>query len=302
MKSSKSPRAILTFAYAVGLLALPLYSHRFSPKKFTQPELFASLVFKEFFQLDYRKLAKTLEDSEGFRRVIELDQTPYFTTFEKAAKRLLRSSVARRLLPATLCVAQWRRLIGTRVRLPALDGTGFESHHVSSYYVRRRAKGGQSLEKTLDSRFPKAGLICDTATHLILAIVPGQGPEPDIKHFRAALDQARNNLRLEALAADTGYDSEASHRYAREACGIRSLIPSKIGRPTAKPPSGYWRRKMEAHLKQSRYTQRWQVETVNSMIKRLLGSALRARTYWSRFRELLLRGITLNVMIVAQPP
>jgi hypothetical protein len=38
------------------------------------------------------------------------------------------------------------------------------------------------------------------------------------------------------------------------------------------------------------------------MIKHLLGAALRARTYWSRFRELLLRAITLNVMLVAQPP
>ena len=46
------------------------------------------------------------------------------------------------------------------------------------------------------------------------------------------------------------------------------------------------------------YNQRWQVETVNSMIKRLLGSALRARTYWSQCREITLRAITLNVMII----
>jgi hypothetical protein len=222
MKTSKSPSAILAAAYAVGLLALPLYSHRFSPKKFTQPQLFASLVFKEFLQLDYRKLAQTLEDSEDFRRVIGLDQTPHFTTFEKAAKRLLRFSLARKLLQATLRVAQCRRLIGTRVRLAALDATGFESRHVSSYYVRRRAKGGQTLQETAYSRFPKAGIVCDTQTHLILAIVPGQGPAPDIIHFRAAVDQARHNLRLDALAADAGYDSEASHHYTREACGIRS--------------------------------------------------------------------------------
>jgi hypothetical protein len=302
MKTSKSPRAILTFAYTVGLLALPLYAHRFSPKKFTQPQLFACLVLKEFLQLDYRKLAETLADADDFRRVIEMEQTPHFTTFQKAATRLLRFSVARRLLHATLHVAQERNLIGTRVRLAALDGTGFESRHVSTYYVRRRGKGDKSLQKTTYSRFPKAGILCDTATHLILAIVPGQGPGPDIKHFRTALDQGRKNLRLEALAADAGYDSEASHQYAREVCGIRSLIPPRIGRPTTKAPTGYWRRKMKSHLKQSRYSQRWQVETVNSMIKRLLGSALRARTYWSRFREILLRAITLNVMIVAQPP
>ena len=45
-------------------------------------------------------------------------------------------------------------------------------------------------------------------------------------------------------------------------------------------------------------SQRWQVETVNSMLKRLMGSALRARNYWSQCRETVLRAITLNVMIL----
>ena len=46
------------------------------------------------------------------------------------------------------------------------------------------------------------------------------------------------------------------------------------------------------------YGQRWQVETVHSMIKRNLGSALRARTARRRSKELLLRVITHNLMIL----
>jgi transposase len=46
------------------------------------------------------------------------------------------------------------------------------------------------------------------------------------------------------------------------------------------------------------YGQRWQSETVNSMIKRNLGSALRARTVRGRSMELLLRVVTHNVMIL----
>jgi hypothetical protein len=49
---------------------------------------------------------------------------------------------------------------------------------------------------------------------------------------------------------------------------------------------------------ESKYGQRWQVETVNSMIKRRLGSALRARKYQTQCRETVLRAITYNVMIV----
>jgi len=70
------------------------------------------------------------------------------------------------------------------------------------------------------------------------------------------------------------------------------LIPPLIGRPTNKPPSGYWRRQMKWRLHLTRYGQRWQVETVNSMLKRLLGSALRARTYGSQQREMFLMVLT----------
>jgi len=96
-----------------------------------------------------------------------------------------------------------------------------------------------------------------------LAIIAAQGPGPDIVHFRSALDQARANIRIAAIAADAGYDSEATHEYCRAECGVRSLIPPRIGRPSAKPPRGYWRRQMYVHLKQSRYGQRWQVETIH---------------------------------------
>ena len=105
-------------------------------------------------------------------------------------------------------------------------------------------------------------------------------------------------MQIAAVAADAGYDAEHTHRFAREMRGVRSLIPAKIGRQTTKPASGYWRRQMQRRLHLTRYSQRWQVETVNSMFKRLLGSALRARSYWSQCREILLRAITLNVMIL----
>jgi hypothetical protein len=258
-------------------------------------------VLKEFLKLDYRKLQALLIDTPELCETIELHQVPHFTTFQKAANRLLRTKRAQRLLDESIEMGVVLRRLKKRIALAALDGTGFESHHASSYYVRRRETGGKFAGKRhalTYRRFPKAGILCDCASHMILAVVPGRGPSPDSPHYRAALDQARRRLRLTTLAADAGYDSEASHEYARDVCGIRTLIPPLIGRPTDKPPSGYWRRQMKSRLHTTRYTQRWQVETVNSMLKRLLDSALRARTYWSQCRELVLRAITHNLMIV----
>ena len=57
-KTTKSPRKVLLVAYAVAKDALPAYSHKFSPKKFTQHQHFAVLVLKEFLRCDYRKQDK----------------------------------------------------------------------------------------------------------------------------------------------------------------------------------------------------------------------------------------------------
>jgi hypothetical protein len=298
MTTSKSPRRVLQHAYLIGQLALPKYAHVNSPKVYTQPQFFACLVLKEFLQLDYRKLAALLRDAPELAGSIDLDQVPHFTSFQKAAARLLLALPARRLLDKTIRLALFQGKLRQPVSLAALDGTGWEARHASHYYVRRRAKGGKTWQSTTYTRFPKAGIVCDCRSHLILAVVPERGPGPDIPHFRTALDQALARVRIEALAADAGYDAEHAHQFARHERGVRTFIPARIGRPTSKRPSGYWRRQMHARLHRTRYTQRWQAETVNSMLKRLLGSAMRARSYWSQCRETILRAITLNVMIL----
>jgi transposase len=49
----------------------------------------------------------------------------------------------------------------------------------------------------------------------------------------------------------------------------------------------------------SRYGQRWQMETVVSMIKRNLGSAVAARSDRARGAEAMLKVLTHNIMIIA---
>jgi hypothetical protein len=56
-ETCKSPRTVLVTAWKVATAVLPLYSHRFSPKKSTQHQLFACLVLKPLLKTDYRGLA-----------------------------------------------------------------------------------------------------------------------------------------------------------------------------------------------------------------------------------------------------
>jgi Transposase DDE domain len=293
---SKSPVTVARRALEAGQASLRCYSHRYSPQKFTQPQLFACLVLKVFFKTDYRGLTILLEDLTDLTRTLGLRAVPHFTTLHKASRRLLTRSRFRRLLGRTV-----RRLLGRRrrVKLAAFDSTGFECGHTSHYYVRRRGKGASARQHLTYARFAKLEAAFDCSSRLILAAIPRRGPRPDSDRFVPLLDETLRQVRLTTVLADAGYDAEGNHRYAREQCGVRSVIPATAGRPTSKLPAGRWRRRMRQRLNKDycRYGQRWQAESGFSMGKRRLGSAVNGRSVPSQGRDLLLLVLTYNLML-----
>jgi Transposase DDE domain len=295
--TTKSPLRVARQALAAGTDALPLYPHKYSPKKYTQPQLFACLVLKTFFKTDYRGLAAQLADLSDLPRVLGLRQVPHFTTLQKAAARLLRQPRARRLLQATI-----RRYFGRRRRRPrvAFDSSGLDCGHASRYFIRRRVRKGSPWQTVAYSRYAKLELSVDCGSHMIVGVLTSRGPRVDTDRFVPLLDATLEAVRPERVVADAGYDSEANHRYARQRHGIRSFMPATAGRPTTKPPTGRYRRQMKERLHKNYggYGQRWQSETVFSMMKRRLATAVQGRTYWSQCRELWLLSITHNLMIL----
>src|SRR5712671_2363679 len=98
MITSKSPRKVAMVALAAGKEAFSDYSHKFSPKKFTHPQLFACLVLKEFEKKDYRRVCELLTDCSDLRAAIELTIVPHYTTLQKASRRLLKLDRVRALM------------------------------------------------------------------------------------------------------------------------------------------------------------------------------------------------------------
>jgi Transposase DDE domain/Transposase domain (DUF772) len=294
---TKSPLRVARAALAAGADALPSYAHVYSPRKYTQPQLFACLVLKTFLKTDYRGVEAHLADHSDLRATLGLRAVPHFTTLQKASRRLLRAAPARRLFAATV-----RRFLGRRrrVRRAALDSTGLDCGHASRYYIRRRNGAKKQWQTVAYSRYAKLEAAFDCWTHLLVGVLAARGPRVDTDRFVPLLDAALTNVRITAALADAGYDSEPNHRYAREDCGVASFIPATAGRPTTKPPTGRYRRQMKQRLTKhyGRYGQRWQAETGFSMIKRRLATAVHARTYWSQCRELLLVAITYNLMLL----
>lgn len=293
---TKSPLRVAREALAVASQRLRLYAHKFSPKKFTQPQLFACLVLKTFLKTDYRGLVAHLADHSDLRAVLGLEVVPHFTTPQKASRRLLRLPVARRLFRTTV-----RRFLQRRRRLPrvALDSTGLDCGHASRHYIRRRNGAAKQWQTVAYSHYAKLEAAFDCTSHLMVGVLVGRGPRPDTNRFVPLLEDTLANVRIGSALADAGYDSEPNHRYARERCGVRSFIPASAGRPTAKLPTGHYRRQMKQRLHKDygSYGQRAQAETGWSMFKRRLGSVVNGRSYWSQCRDLLLMSITYNIML-----
>lgn len=163
----------------------------------------------------------------------------------------------------------------------------------------RRYIGGP-WKAVIYHRFPKIGIVCDVQTHFILSADVGRGPKPDVADFRPLLTAALARVRIERIAADAGFDSEANHAFARDDCHVRSIIPAKHGRPTTKLASGRYRRLMQSRFDFAADRDRVQVETVMSMLKRRLEGFVRGRNAWTQRRELRLKVVTRNRMLLSE--
>jgi hypothetical protein len=144
-------------------------------------------------------------------------------------------------------------------------------------------------------------LIISCATHAVLAAVASVGPTPDIDQLDSVVGELPPSIRIRHMVGDAGFDSAPNHRLLREGLGMRSTIPPEHGRPPKDPktlPTDKYRRLMKTRFNWKAYRKRPQVETMFSMLKRNLGSALRGRGHWSRMRDLYLRVITHNIMLI----
>jgi hypothetical protein len=294
---------------------LPIYFSSFSRHDFTVPQLFACLVLRELLGLSYRRLENFLLDSSDWLAEIGMHRVPDHNTLCRAAARLLKREPVQRLLDEQVCWAADARMLRLSTRPLALDSSMYESRHVSRHYEHRKARSRRECTKPRKSgrkrtvtSLPKLAIAVDCGSHLVISIWTGTGLGSDSPHFEPLLVHARRRLphRSFKVVADGGYDAEHNHEMARRDMGLRSIMPATIGRTPASRDRirTRWRRRMSRLLatKKSRrrcgYTQRWQCETVNSMMKRNLGSALRAKTSYSRQRDLRLKVLTHNLMIL----
>lgn len=182
-----------------------------------------------------------------------------------------------------------------RAPVAAVDATGLETRHVSAHFGMRRAGPGHRQRA-----WPKLTAVVHAHSHLILGAVPGVGPSQDSPDFAPAMRQAAGLVAIDTALADAAYDAEHNHRLCREDLGVRHtaipLNPRNAGRRWPKAP---YRRAMRRRFPRDLYHQRWHAESGFSQHKRRLGSALTARGDAAQGRELVLRVLAHNLMLLA---
>jgi transposase len=179
----------------------------------------------------------------------------------------------------------------------AVDATGLETRHVSEHFGQRRGEGKGSGHR--QPAWPTLTAVLHIHSHLILGAVTGIGPSQDAPDFTPALRQAAALMDLGTVLADAGYDAEHNHRLCRDDLGIgRSVIALNRRNTGRRWPKTPYRRALRQHFPYVLYHQRWHIESGFSQHKRRLGSALTARGHQAQKRELILRVLTHNLMIL----
>jgi hypothetical protein len=82
-----------TLALAVSKRVLPNHGSKFAPKTYTQPQLLACLLLKEYLRLDYRTTQEMLELSDGLRSALQLSRTPDHSTLWWFARHKLKPAL-----------------------------------------------------------------------------------------------------------------------------------------------------------------------------------------------------------------
>jgi hypothetical protein len=266
-------------AYEVSKKALPLYTHRNSPKTYTLPQLAACVILKFYVNLPYRDMEEWLLASEQVCAVLELKSVPDHCTLARTFRKLNRpwlEALQRQLLQGE--ALEEESIAG--------DSTTFTLSQASSHY---RTRSGKRFSEGV-----KGAYAVGTQSLLILATSTQASRLPDFVFLRRLKAQAgrygrrRNGKRAWVFLGDRGFDAKG--------ITLLDLVPPirRYGKIT--DPQRQARADLvdQARL-DGLYGQRWKVETLHSVIKRKFGETIRSRIWFLQRREPVIKALAYNI-------
>jgi hypothetical protein len=280
-------------AHEVMQEVLPAYSGKYSKHIFTQPQLMTILCLMRFEDWTFREAEVRLAEHSDLRRALGLERAPDHTTLYRFMRRVTDETLDEVLVAVATRLEPRRPGRKRQKAVVAVDATGLAPGAVSTFFINRRTDRGEGLEWR---HWCKWTVVIDVLRRCVLAQAARQGPYNDCATLRPLVSAAHEVTRVGLVFADAEFDSERNHRHIRDRLGADSVIPAKRGKADWKIKGV--RAQMRRRFPRKRYSQRAQVESVFSVVKRKLSAKAPGRSAQTQRRQAMLLGVAYNIYLL----
>jgi len=249
---------------------IPKFNSKFSNKIYDNHQKLIILIFRQKMRMTYRGIVKLFRFSYVARALLNLRNVPDHSTLVKFHKR-----IKVKLLDSLLCKKS--------VKTSAIDGSGFETTHMSYYY----ANAWDRQDKLKHRRYFKISIAICTDSQYILAQKIRLGPRNDNIDF----ERVMKDIQCKYVVADKGYDSRSNRLFVLNNLKAYPHIPYRKYSGVTYTNNGT----KKVICNDKIYHQRSKVETVFSVIKRKYGSFVLSKSFETQKRELLIRLVAYNI-------
>jgi hypothetical protein len=280
-------------ALAVMQEVLPAYGSKFSKHTFTQPQLMTILCLMRFEDWTFREAEVRLAEHSDLRRALGMERAPDHTTLYRFMRRVSNEMLDQVLITVATRLVPRRRGRKRKKAVVAVDATGLAPGSISTFFINRRTDRGEGLAWR---HWCKWTIVIDVLRRCVLAQAARQGPYNDCATLRPLVNAAHEVTPVGFVLADAEFDSERNHQHIRNVIGADSVIPAKRGKAdwNIKGVRAQTRRRFP----RKRYSQRTQVESVFSVVKRKLSAKAPGHSQETQCRQAMLLGLAYNIYLL----
>lgn len=280
---------------ALGVMqeVLPAYGSKYSKHTFTQPQLMTILCLMRFEDWTFREAEVRLAEHSDLRRALGLERAPGHTTLYRFMRRVSDEALDEVLIAVATRLVPRSRGRKRKKAVVAVDATGLAPGSVSTFFINRRTGRGEGLPWR---HWCKWTIVVDVLRRCVPAQAARQGPYNDCATLRPLVSAAHGVMPAKLVLADAEFDSERNHRHIRDTLGADSVIPAKRGKADWKIKGV--RAQMRRRFPRKRYSQRAQVESVFSAVKRKPSAKAPGRSAETQRRQAMLLGVAYNIYLL----
>lgn len=249
---------------------------------------------RQYEQKGYERFIEDMPDKQHLIDFLKLKSLPHFTAMQKFAKRIKHTT-----LDLVLAMALAR--MGTKKIIGGVDGTGNRANRASFYYVYRlesfarknkKKKPGRPKKKRKVRRFIKTFPFVELRKQIPIGALFSRRQGSEAPYFKPVAKKAMKcGKPFKEILLDMGYDAEHVHEFIREEMNALSIIPARNEKVPVWKTQGRYRKQMKRGYSKKKYHQRSKNETVNYVVKELMGDHVHALDWRLQNKELLFRYI-----------